>query len=82
MDTELHSRAVALLTEMEEWVQPEGAWIAEMDAEWWSGFTGHVPVEIPDEWVVELVKIEDAMGIGEGDGDLFDRARRCVDASS
>lgn len=47
-----------------------------------SGFTGHISVEIPDEWVVELVKIEDALGIGEGDGDLLDRTRRCVDASS
>ena len=47
-----------------------------------SGFTGRASVEIPDEWVGELVKIENAMGIGEGDGDLLDRVRRCVEAGS
>ena len=123
MDAELHSRAVALLTKMEEWMQTEGAWIAETDAEHRarnqssrlidefnqggasigvsaflagnatrptgldaeetaSGFTIHASVEIPAEWMDELVKIENAMGIGEGEGDLLDRARRCVDASS
>lgn len=123
MDAELHSRAVALLTKMDEWVQTEGARIAEVEAERWarnqlsglidelnqsgasigvtasltgnappatgfdveetaSGFTIHASVEIPAEWMDELVKIENAMGIGEGEGDLLDRARRCVDASS
>lgn len=47
-----------------------------------SGFTGHASVEIPDEWMDELVKIENAMGIKEGDGDPLDRVRRCVDAGS
>lgn len=123
MDAELHSRAVALLTKAEQWVQTEAARIAETEATRWarnqlrglideinqsggpigisaslagntppptgfdveetaSGFTVQASVEIPDEWLGELVKIENAMSIGEGDGDFLDRVRRCVDAGS
>lgn len=123
MDAELHNRAVALLTKVENRVQAEGARIVEIEAERRArnqlsglidelnqsdtptgvsaslagnappptgfdveetagGFTVHASVEIPDEWVDELVKIESAMGIGEGDGNLLDRARRCVKAGS